>query len=151
MVTNEDVIDWYNAGWNKSGKWPVTIDTSLTTGRYVTTAEHFGVDDFLTIGLILLGQPTLGTRGKPRGTTQGTSPLSQQLRHYLDIETRRLPTLTTGSIKRLEFSYVTNLGAFVGRWIPILGIIIIAADVSTIAYKATNKYNTIARGNDKLW
>ncbi|MGG8469781.1 STM2901 family protein [Rahnella sp. PAMC25617] len=116
-----------------------------------TTAEHFGVDDFLTIGLILLGQPTLGTRGKPRGTTQGTSPLSQQLRHYLDIETRRLPTLTTGSIKRLEFSYVTNLGAFVGRWIPILGIIIIAADVSTIAYKATNKYNTIARGNDKLW
>ena len=116
-----------------------------------TTAEHFGVDDFLTIGLILLGQPTLGTRGKPRGTTQGTSPLSQQLRHYLDIETRRLPTLTTGSIKRLEFSYVTNLCAFVGRWIPILGIIIIAADVSTIAYKATNKYNTIARGNDKLW
>lgn len=116
-----------------------------------TTAEHFGVDDFLTIGLILLGQPTLGTRGKPRGTTQGTSPLSQQLRHYLDIETRRLPTLTTGSIKRIEFSYVTNLGAFVGRWIPILGIIIIAADVSTIAYKATNKYNTIARGNDKLW
>ncbi|WP_159281738.1 STM2901 family protein [Rahnella variigena] len=116
-----------------------------------TTAEHFGVNDFLTIGLILLGQPTLGTRGKPRGTTQGTSPLSQQLHHYLDIETRRLPTLTTGSIKRLEFSYVTNLGAFVGRWIPILGIIIIAADVSTIAYKATNKYNTIARGNDKLW
>jgi len=116
-----------------------------------TTAEHFGVDDFLTIGLILLGQPTLGTRGKPGGTTQGTSPLSQQLRHYLDIETRRLPTLTTGSIKRLEFSYVTNLGAFVSRWIPILGIIIIAADVSTIAYKATNKYNTIARGNDKLW
>lgn len=116
-----------------------------------TTAEHFDVDDFLTIGLILLGQPTLGTRGKPRGTTQGTSPLSQQLRHYLGIETRRLPTLTTGSIKRLEFSYVTNLGAFVGRWIPILGIIIIAADVSTIAYKATNKYNTVARGNDKLW
>ncbi|RJT50887.1 hypothetical protein CKQ54_24480 [Rahnella variigena] len=73
------------------------------------------------------------------------------MRHYLDIETRRLPTLTTGSIKRLEFSYVTNLGAFVGRWIPILGIIIIATDVSTIAYKATNKYNTIARGNDKLW
>jgi len=39
MVTNEDVIDWYNAGWNKSGKWPVTIDTSLTTGRYVWVWE----------------------------------------------------------------------------------------------------------------
>lgn len=116
-----------------------------------TTAEHFGADDFLTIGLILLGQPTIGTRTKPGTATKGTSPLSSQLRYYLDIETRRLPTLTTGSIKRLKFSYVTNLGAFVGRWIPILGIVIIASDVSQIAYKATTKYNTIARGNDKLW
>lgn len=114
-------------------------------------SEQFGVKDFMTVGLILLGQPDIATRGKPAGSTLGTSPLSKQLRHYLNIETRRLPTLTTGSIKRLKFSYVTNLGAFVGRWIPILGIVIIAADVSTIAYKATNKYNTIARGNDKLW
>lgn len=116
-----------------------------------TTAEHFGVDDFLTIGLILRGQPEIATRGKPAGATLGTSPISKQLRHYLNVKTMRLPTLTTGSIKRLKFSYVTNLGAFVGRWIPILGIAIIAADVSQIAYKATNKYNTIARGNDKLW
>ncbi|MFG6656867.1 DUF1493 family protein [Scandinavium sp. M-37] len=39
MVNNEDVIKWYNAGWNKKGKWPVTIDTSLTTGRYVWAWE----------------------------------------------------------------------------------------------------------------
>ncbi|WNJ78046.1 hypothetical protein RJE46_15575 [Cedecea neteri] len=113
--------------------------------------EQFGVKDFLTIGLILLGQPEIATRGKPIGATLGTSILSSQLRHYLNIETRRLPTLTTGSIKRLKFAYVTNLGAFVGRWIPILGIFIIASDVSIIAYKATTKYNTIARGKDKLW
>ena len=115
------------------------------------TAEHFGIKDYMTIGLILLGQPEIATRGKPTGATLGTSPLSKHLRHYLNIETRRLPTLTTGSIKRLEFSYVTNLGAFVGRWIPMLGIVIITADVSMIAYNAVKKYNTIARGNDKLW
>ncbi|KGT95089.1 membrane protein [Erwinia typographi] len=115
------------------------------------TSEQFDVTDFLTVGLILLGQPTIDTRGKPNKATLGTSPLSSELRHYLNVETRRLPTLTTGSLKRLKFSYVTNLGAFVGRWIPILGIFVIAADVSTIAYKATNRYNTIARGNDKLW
>lgn len=114
-------------------------------------SEQFGTKEFFTVGLILLGQPEVATRGKPRGATLGTSPLSQQLRHYLDIETRRLPTLTTGSIKRLKFSYVTNLGAFVGRWIPMTGIVIISADVSMIAYNATNKYNTIARGDDKLW
>lgn len=114
-------------------------------------SEQFGVKDFFTIGLILLGQPEVATRGKPIAATPGTSVLSSQLRHYLKIETRRLPTLTTGSIKRLKFAYVTNLGAFVGRWIPILGIFVVAADVSAIAYKATSKYNTIARGKDRLW
>lgn len=114
-------------------------------------SEQFGTKDYLTVGLILLGQPEVATRGKPGGATPGTSPLSSQLRHYLNVETRRLPTLTTGSIRRHKFSYVTNLGAFIGRWIPILGIVIIAADVSTIAFKATNKYNTLARGDDKLW
>lgn len=77
-------------------------------------SEQFGVKDFFTIGLILLGQPEVATRGKPIAATPGTSVLSSQLRHYLKIETRRLPTLTTGSIKRLKFAYVTNLGAFVG-------------------------------------
>jgi len=114
-------------------------------------AEQFGTSDLLTIGLILLGQPEIATRGKPGGTTPGTSPLSSQLRHWLNIETRRLPTLTNSSIRRMRFAYVANLGAFVGRWIPVLGIFVIAADVSTIAYKATAKFNTIARGNDKLW
>lgn len=115
------------------------------------TAEQFETGDLLTVGLILLGQPEIATRGKPGGTTPGTSPLSSQLRHWLNIETRRLPILTNSSIRRMKFTYVTNLGAFVGRWIPIIGIVVIAADVSTIAYKATTKFNTIARGNDKLW
>jgi hypothetical protein len=115
------------------------------------TAEQFGTGDLLTVGLILLGQPEITTRGKPGGTTPGTSPLSLQLRHWLNMETRRLPTLTNSSIRRMKFAYVTNLGAFVGRWIPIIGIFVIAADVSIITYKATNKYNTIARENDKLW
>ena len=114
-------------------------------------AEQFGTSDLLTVGLILLGQPEIATRGKPGGTTPGTSPLSSQLRHWLNIETRRLPTLTNSSIRRMKFAYVTNLGAVVGRLIPVLGIFVIAADVSAIAYKATMKYNTIARGNDKLW
>ncbi|WP_208951230.1 DUF1493 family protein [Rahnella sp. ChDrAdgB13] len=39
MVSDEDVIAWFNARWNKKGKWPVMIDTSLTTGRYVLVWE----------------------------------------------------------------------------------------------------------------
>jgi hypothetical protein len=115
------------------------------------TAEQLGTGDLFTVALILLGQPDIPTRGKPARATPGTSPLSSQLRHWLNVETRRLPTLTTGSIKRMKFAYVTNLGAFVGRWIPIIGEIIIANDVAQIAYRVTTKYNTIARGNDKIW
>ncbi|OTA15104.1 hypothetical protein Xvie_03048 [Xenorhabdus vietnamensis] len=115
------------------------------------TGKQLGVDDLATLALIILGQPIKGTRTKPIGATKGTSHLSYHLRKWLKVKVRNWPTLTTGSIKRLKFSYVNNLGAFVGRWIPILGIIILAYDVSTIAWKTTNKYNTIAHGNDKLW
>ncbi|PKH26623.1 hypothetical protein CIG19_02175 [Enterobacterales bacterium CwR94] len=115
------------------------------------SAKHLGVDDLVTLALIILGQPIKGTRAKPIGATKGTSYLSSYLRKWIRIEVKSWPTLTTGSIKRRKFTYVNNLGAFVGRWIPILGIMILAYDVSAISYKTTARYNLIARGNDKLW
>ncbi|MEQ4532222.1 MAG: STM2901 family protein [Mixta sp.] len=114
-------------------------------------STQLGVNDIATLALIILGQPHLDTRNKPAGATQGTSFLSEYLRTWLKIKVRRWPTLTNESIKHLRFSYVNNLGAFVGRWIPILGIVYLLSDVTVIAWKATNKYNTIAKGGDKLW
>lgn len=115
------------------------------------TAEQIGIKDYVSLGGMLLGIPDIPTRGKPIGATPGTSLLSYHLRQILKIKVKNWPTITLGSARRMKFSYVRNLGAFVGRWIPVLGLVIIAADVSTIAYKATNKYNTIARGNDNIW
>jgi hypothetical protein len=115
------------------------------------TSKQLGVDDLVTLTLIILGQPIKGTRSKPIGATKGTSYLSYYLRQWLRVEVKNWPTLTTGSIKRRKFTYVSNLGAFVGRWVPLLGIIILAYDVSSISYKTTTRYNLIARGNDKLW
>ncbi|AJJ71558.1 conserved hypothetical protein [Yersinia pestis KIM D27] len=46
---------------------------------------------------------------------------------------------------------VRNIAPFVGRSIPLLGLIIIAADVSAITYRTIRDYNMIARGGDKLW
>lgn len=115
------------------------------------TAEEFGVKDYVGIAGMLLGLPELSTRGKPAGTTAGTSYLSYHLRHMLKVKIKNWPTLTYESARNRRFSYVRNLGAFVGRWIPVIGAVLLAADISTIAYKATTKYNTIARGNDKIW
>ncbi len=117
-----------------------------------TAAIHFGVDDIMTIALIMLGQPIKNTRTKPGGATKGTSILSHELRKVFHNDLKvRLPTLTNQSIRNLRWSYVTNLGAFVGRWIPILGIIYLTGDVIYVSIKATTKYNSIARGDDKLW
>jgi hypothetical protein len=46
--------------------------------------------------------------------------------------------------------WVNNLGAFVGRAVPVLGWVILANDVSTIGYRTLRNYNTIARPEDKI-
>lgn len=115
------------------------------------TGKQIGVADLANLALIMLGQPMKATHAKPLNATPGTSILSYHLRQWLNIEVKQWRTLTNGSIRRLKFSYVSNLGAFVGRWIPFVGWVILADDVVTIAYKATNRYNTIANEKDRLW
>ncbi|MEG6474969.1 hypothetical protein QCN08_22705, partial [Enterobacter roggenkampii] len=47
--------------------------------------------------------------------------------------------------------YVTNLGAFVGRGLPVVGWAIVASDISQIVYKTVRDYNTIAHEKDRIW
>ncbi|EOL9003769.1 STM2901 family protein [Cronobacter turicensis] len=115
--------------------------------------DYFGnIGDLLTISLILLGQPILKTRGKPRGATPGTTIASAAGRRWLNIELPRpLPTFTNASIKTLRPMMTRNLGAFVGRTIPVVGWVLLAKDFATITFNVMNKYKKIARGNDKIW
>lgn len=115
--------------------------------------EQFGgIADVVAMSCIVLGMPILKTRGKPYGTTAGTSIASKHLRQILNVELpRRLPTFTEASITTLKPKYVTNLGAFVGRWVPVVGWVLIASDVTQIAYKTVTTYNTIAHENDRIW
>lgn len=47
---------------------------------------------------------------------------------------------------------MTNkIGTFVGRAVPVVGWIILAADVSEITWCTLRDYNRIARGGDKIW
>ncbi|EML7264995.1 STM2901 family protein [Raoultella ornithinolytica] len=115
--------------------------------------EQFGgIEDVVALACIILGLPILKTRGKPYGTTAGTSIASKYLRQILDVELPvRLATFTEASITTLKPKYVTNLGAFVGRWIPVVGWILIASDLSQIVYKTIATYNTIAHEKDRIW
>lgn len=115
--------------------------------------EQFGgIMDLGAMALIILGQPIIGTRGKIALTTKGTSIASLASRRYLDHTLPfQLPTFTNASIRTLKPMYVNNLGAFVGRAVPVVGWVLLASDVALIAFKTTSHYNKIARGNDKIW
>ncbi|TBX32798.1 STM2901 family protein [Rahnella victoriana] len=111
-----------------------------------------GITDLGAMALIILGQPVIATRGKIGLTTKGTSVASLASRRYLNYTLPfQLPTFTNQSIRTLKPMFVNNLGAFVGRAVPVVGWVLIASDVATIAYKTTSHYNKIARGNDKIW
>ncbi|MXF45945.1 hypothetical protein GR294_05085 [Raoultella sp. Lac2] len=115
--------------------------------------EQFGgITDLLGMACIVLGLPVLKTRGKPYGATPGTSIASKYSREFLNVHLSvRLPTLTNASIRTLKPMMTNNLGAFVGRTIPVIGWVLLASDVAQITYKTVNTYNTIARKEDRVW
>lgn len=114
--------------------------------------EQYGIHDLVTVSSIILGLPLLETRAKPGAATKGTSIASQYSRRYLDIHLPfRLPTITNKSIKILKPMFVNNLGAFVGRTVPVVGWLILANDFSRITFNTMTTYNRIARGGDKVW
>lgn len=118
-----------------------------------TTDEQFGgLKDAVMMATMILGLPILETRTKPETATIGTSVASKYLRDLLNVQLpHRLPTITLASFKYRKPMYTKNLGAFIGRWIPALGITILAADLATISYKTLSRYNTIAHPKDRIW
>ncbi|WP_208951231.1 STM2901 family protein [Rahnella sp. ChDrAdgB13] len=146
MDTTEQVSGYYFNGLSNIGAGELYFWVFLDEA-----GKQLGVSDLAGLAMFILGQPIMSTRTKPIGATKGTSPLSFYLRQWLKQEVNLWPTLTTGSIRRLKFSYVTNLGAFVGRWIPFIGVVILASDITQIVWKSTSRYNTIAKESDRLW
>ena len=146
-----DTIEEMDGTYFYSGMFNLTAGELFFFVFLDEAQKQLGVEDILSLALIILGQPIKITRSKPVGATKGTSVLSSTLRRWLKFKVNRWPTLTTKSIQRLKFSYVNNLGAFAGRWIPVLGILFVMSDVTQITWKATFRYNLIAKKGDRLW
>jgi hypothetical protein len=115
------------------------------------TLGQLGVKDIGAVFAILAGQPMIPTRAKFGGATAGTSVASIVSRQLLDYELKtRLPTITGSSIKTLRIALTTNLGAFVGRAVPVVGWFILANDVVQIMWATVTTYNTLASADDRL-
>ncbi|CAG2294274.1 MULTISPECIES: STM2901 family protein [Burkholderia] len=119
------------------------------------TMNQLGVDDAVSVGMILLGRSNLPTRAKPIDAIQGTSLASKYSRRVFQKAQFpfgwKLPTLVGGPVRNLKIRLVRNIGTFVGRTIPVLGWVILARDISIIAGKTVAHYNRVAREGDRLW
>ncbi|GAB7539960.1 STM2901 family protein [Burkholderia sp. 3C] len=115
------------------------------------TIKQTGIQDVYGVILILLGRPDIGTRGKFKYATPGTSVASIVCRALLDIDMPlRMPTLTGKTLSTLRVRWTTNLGAFVGRKIPYLGWAIGMYDVIVINTKTIVRYNSMVNPEDRI-
>lgn len=115
------------------------------------TRKQLGFDDLAAVATWLLGQNDVPVSGKMRTATEGTSVLSIFFRKVISKRTTmRLPTLTWKSVAELKFYYTKSLGAFVGRWIPVLDILLFGYDATVIIYRSAQRYNAMVKPEDRL-
>lgn len=134
----------------------VDADTLLFCIFVEEICKHYGVDNYdgvVAVAMILAGRPFIPTRGKPGGTTKGTSIASLAMRAVLDINFKRaiFPTITDSSFRGGNFfRWTRNLGAFVGRWIPWLGAALTMYDIMKITFMTLHRYNQIVDEKDRI-
>ncbi|MBJ2067198.1 STM2901 family protein [Serratia odorifera] len=121
-----------------------------------TVAEQLGIDDFGVIVAIVSGFNVSETRGKFRGNIPNTSYASRSARKVFGNKTFpgnvKLPSVVGGyPPSTIRIILTRKMGTFVGRAVPVVGWIILAKDLTEISFKSVTRYNSIARGNDKLW
>ncbi|MBT0723293.1 hypothetical protein HH682_02305 [Rosenbergiella sp. S61] len=153
-----DTVEELNGTYFYAGKSNLTAEKLLFIIFCENTASQFGigVTDFSAVIAIVSGRNNLGTRGKFANATKGTSYASigaravfRKTKFPLGIS---LPTWLGGySPWTARRVMVRNIAPFVGRSIPLLGVIILASDLTQITYRTLRDYNTIARSKDKLW
>lgn len=153
-----DTVEELNGTYFYAGKSNLSAAELFFMIFCENVVEQFGLglSDFSAVAAIVSGSNHLSTRTKPGNATKGTSYASKAARKVFK-KTKfplgmSLPTWLGGytpwTARRVM---VRNIAPFVGRSIPLLGIIIIAADILEITYRTIRDYNRIAKGNDKLW
>ncbi|WON76607.1 STM2901 family protein [Serratia sp. UGAL515B_01] len=149
-----DTVEELNGTYFYKGLTNLTPQELLFWVFVEEVEKQLGIQDIIGVAAVVLGSNIIDVPGKPSTATPGTSHASLFFRKHISykFKTRVLPTLTrkSFSLRGIKIMWVNNLGAFVGRAVPVLGWVILANDVSTIGYRTLRNYNTIARPEDKI-
>lgn len=153
-----DTVEELNGTYFYAGKSNLTATELFFMVFCEKTVEQFGLGllDFSAVIAVVSGRNDLDTRQKPLDALKGTSYASKGARAVFKKAKfpfgLSLPTWLGGytpwTARRVM---VRNIGTFVGRTIPLLGVLVLTNDVSQIVYCTIRDYNAIARGNDKIW
>lgn len=151
-----DTVEQLNETYFYAGRSNLTASELFFIIFCETTVDHLDIRDFAAVVALYSGVNNQSTRAKPNGAEKGTSRISKKVRQLLGnakfpygIE---LPTWIGGytpwTVKRRN---VRKISTFVGRTIPLIGEIILVADVSIITYRSIRDYNLIVNSKDKIW
>ncbi|EXU74419.1 STM2901 family protein [Erwinia mallotivora] len=105
-----------------------------------------GITDIVAVASMLASLPVIPVRGKldVLKTTRGTSPISLISRVLIRQRFQnKHRTITWKKLLRGEWSYTTSVGAYVGRWVPWIGAVITAFDLSIITHNVILRYKLI--------
>lgn len=115
------------------------------------TRKQLGFDDLAAASAVLLGQADVAVSGKVAGATVGTSVASLTARKLLPFKVRvRLPMITKVGLRGVRIAFTRNLGAFVGRAIPVAGELFLARDAFMIMRNTVVSYNRLAKPDDRV-
>jgi hypothetical protein len=115
------------------------------------TRKQLGLDDLAAASAVLLGQADVPVAGKVAGATVGTSVASLTARKLLPFKVRvRLPMITKVGLSGVRIAFTRNLGAFVGRTIPVIGELFLARDAFMIMRNTVVTYNRLAKPDDRM-
>ncbi|MEQ4530955.1 MAG: STM2901 family protein [Mixta sp.] len=116
-------------------------------------SDHFGAKDILGAAMILVGDNSIAVSGKFKGATSGTSYASRAARRITLRNRLRLPfglPTIVGYPPNVRLILTRKLGTFIGRTVPVVGWVILASDISTIAFKTVTHYNFIVKPEDRI-
>ena len=103
--------------------------------------EHYGLEVALAaigsvavlLGLPIIGKPIPGALGSTDGTSIARELLDKKLGDKEMSKPRRTPVVNPKAKSVLRFGKTIRLATFIGRWIPFIGWIALAADAVIIA------------------
>ncbi|MGS0980655.1 MULTISPECIES: STM2901 family protein [Burkholderia] len=115
------------------------------------TKKRLGLDDLAAASAVLLGQADVPVPGKFAGATEGSSVASMAARKLFPQKLPfRLPMITGIGLSGVRITFTRRLGAWVGRSVPIVGEVFLAADAFMIMRNTVTAYNSIVKPEDRL-